>query len=79
LCVPGAASGDLDAGALLRWCFRPILGIEVLPEETEKHWNDKKRACQEEYKQQSQKPPCMKEIHVCSFVKTIAMTIRSDS
>ena len=64
LCAPGAETRDLDAGALLRWRFRTVLGVGVLLEETEKHRNDKKRACQEEYKQQSQKPPCMKKVHV---------------
>ena len=78
LCVPGPASGDLDAGAALRWRFRPILGIGLLLEKTEKHWNDKKRARQKEYKQKPQKPPRMKKVHVCSFIKTIATTIHSD-
>jgi hypothetical protein len=49
---------------VLRWRFRPILGTGLLPEKSEKHWNDKKRACQKEYKQQPQKPPCMKKVHV---------------
>jgi hypothetical protein len=55
LCVPGPASRDLDAAAALRWRFRPILGL--LLEESDKHWNDKKRTCQKEYKQQPQKRP----------------------
>ena len=76
--VPGPASRDLDAGAALHWRFRPILGIGLLLEKTEKHWNDKKRARQKEYKQKPQKPPRMKKVHVCSFIKTIATTIQSD-
>jgi hypothetical protein len=46
LCVPGPASRDLDAAAAFCWRFRPILGTLLLPEEAEKRWNDKKRACQ---------------------------------
>jgi hypothetical protein len=57
LWVPGPAPRDLDAGAALRWSFRPIIGTRLLLEETEEHRNDKKRACQKEYKQKPQKRP----------------------
>ena len=76
---PGSAPGNPDVGAMLRWRFRPNLGIGALPEETEKDRNDKKRACQKEHKQQPQQPPCMKEIHDSSFVKTISTTIPGHS
>jgi hypothetical protein len=64
MCIPGPASRDLDASSALRWRFGPILDIGLLLEETEKHRNDKKRTGQEEYKQEPQKPPCMKKVHV---------------
>jgi len=55
--VPGPTSRDLDEGIALRWSFRSIRGTRLLLEETEKHRNDKKRTCQNEYKQKPQKPP----------------------